>query len=323
LQSLSPLESVSVVIPSFNEGENLLSTVSCVLKNTRCPEFELIVVDDASTDGSVDEILYRYLRDPSVRVVRAGGVGVARAKNLGAYHARGEAVVFLDAHSYTPDGWLGDLLAPLQSRSVGLIAPALGSLAHPQGPKGYGLTWEDPSLLMCWLPARDTSPYPVPLLCGACQAARRSEFLSAGGFDAEMTRWGSEDHELSLRFWLMGYTVLVHPQVFVYHQFQDVHPYQVNWYGVLFNMLRMSLLHLRLDRVNAVLSHYKNMVDLPASLHGVLGTNVLSRRAQLEYARRRSDDWWFTMFGVWASADGRRELMSGQDTGSSSGLSTF
>ncbi|HLF41974.1 MAG TPA: glycosyltransferase family 2 protein [Acidimicrobiia bacterium] len=290
---------VSVVIPSMNEGDNLLATVSSIVDNSFYPAFEVVVVDDGSTDGSADEVDHAHRSDPRVRVLKTAGMGVGRARNWGALHARGDVVIFIDAHCYTPPGWMTRLVAPLQNPSVGLVGPALASVTNPGGSKGYGLTWDDPSLLMRWLPASHDVPYPVPLLCGACQAVRRSDFMRVGSFDAGMTRWGSEDHELSLRFWLMGYAVLVQPQVSVYHLFRDHHPYHVDWYGVLFNILRMTLLHLRLDRAQAVLDHYRELTELPSSLHAVLGSDVLVRRAQLSRARVRTDDWWFSEFGVW------------------------
>ncbi len=47
---------VSIVIPAHNEGENLVDTVHCVLENTAYPDFEIVIVDDGSTDGSGDRL---------------------------------------------------------------------------------------------------------------------------------------------------------------------------------------------------------------------------------------------------------------------------
>ena len=61
---------VSIVIPAFNEGENLVDTVRCVLENTAYPDFEIVVVDDGSTDGSGDRLANVIGKDGRVGVVR-------------------------------------------------------------------------------------------------------------------------------------------------------------------------------------------------------------------------------------------------------------
>src|SRR4051812_30032497 len=94
----------SVVIPTRNEGSMLALTTDSVLGATRWPDVEVIVVDDGSTDDST--VCYRRRPDPRLRLLRSRGLGVARARNLGAQHARGEYVVFLDAHCTVSPDWL-------------------------------------------------------------------------------------------------------------------------------------------------------------------------------------------------------------------------
>ena len=70
----------SVVIPTLNEGALLPMTTNSVLSQAHGHDVEVIVVDDGSTDGSTD-VYTRYL-NPAVRLVRGGGLGVARARIL-------------------------------------------------------------------------------------------------------------------------------------------------------------------------------------------------------------------------------------------------
>src|SRR5919106_6521238 len=91
---------ISVVVVARNEGTWLLRTVQRYVA-TLPSGSEVIVVDDGSTDESAD----RLPTDRRVRVIRGRGAGVARARNLGGQRAKGDLLVFSDAHLELPDGW--------------------------------------------------------------------------------------------------------------------------------------------------------------------------------------------------------------------------
>ena len=291
------LSKVSVVIPAHNEGENLIDTVGCILENTVYPDFEIIVVDDGSTDGSGDRVADSFGAKGRVSVVRAAGLGVAGARNLGAQWASGEILVFLDGHCYTPPGWMTALIAPLGDPQVGIVGPSFASLHEGNGARGFGATWRDASLEIEWLPQRGDEPYPLPLLPGGCHAMRLSDFEKIGYYDSGMTRWGSEDQELSLRAWLMGYQVVVQPQAIIYHLFRKRHPYQVDASQVLYNRLRMALLHLREERVARVIDYYKCTHGFAQIIIWLLQSDVMDRRRQFQEMRCRDDNWFFARFG--------------------------
>lgn len=86
----------SVVIPVYNKGPHIHRSVSSVL-NQRFEDFELIIVNDASTDNSLEEIM--KFDDPRIRVFHRDqpGPGGYAARNVGIREARAEWVVFLDA----------------------------------------------------------------------------------------------------------------------------------------------------------------------------------------------------------------------------------
>ena len=93
---------VSIIMPCYNGEAFLAEAVGSVLAQT-FRDFELIVVDDGSTDGSAD-ILARYV-DP-VRVIRQTNRGVSAARNVGIAAARGDFIAFLDAD----DTWESEFL---------------------------------------------------------------------------------------------------------------------------------------------------------------------------------------------------------------------
>jgi len=288
--------SVSVIIPAHNEGRNLADTVDCILTHSHAPGLEVVVVDDDSTDGSAARLRRRFCGDERVRVVRGPGLGVAGSRNLGARESVGDILIFIDGHCYTPPGWVPALTSPLADPGVGMIGPAFASLEHGNGCLGMGVTWQGPGLGYQWLMQQGDAPYPVPLVTGGCQAFRRTVFETLGRYDSGMTRWGSEDLEMSLRAWLMGYEVLVHPQVVIYHLFRKKFPYHVDSASVIHNRLRLAMLHLSRDRLIRVFNHYRDDPDFSRSLIMLMESDVTERRKEMIKSRIHDDDWYLSRF---------------------------
>src|SRR5712691_8737420 len=90
---LRPNRRISVVVTSRNEGKRLRETVENLI-DTLPARSDILVIDDGSTDGSTRFLTRKPKR--GVRVHRKKGLGVARARNWGASHTRGDVVVFAD-----------------------------------------------------------------------------------------------------------------------------------------------------------------------------------------------------------------------------------
>ncbi len=86
----------SVVVPVHNAGLTIAATVASVLAQTE-PRFELILIDDGSTDASLATLLRLATTDPRIRVVSQPNAGVAATRNLGMEIAAASLVAFLDA----------------------------------------------------------------------------------------------------------------------------------------------------------------------------------------------------------------------------------
>ena len=294
MSSCSSSPSVSVVIPSHNEGDNLRRTVHSLLAGLPA-DGEIVVVDDLSTDGSAECLTSGY---GGVTVLRPSErLGVGGARNLGFAHARGEVVVFSDAHVEAPLDWTAPLLAAMARPEVAAVSPAI-SVMHTPGAKGYGFRWSDAALTVDWLGRHGDEPYPVPMLCGCFLAVRRDRFVEAGGFDPGLILWGSEDAELCLRFWLLGYECLLVPEVDVSHLFRTSHPYAIDWEMVLHNMLRVAVVHFGAERIRRVVECVAGNSAFPAAFARLAAGDAWARRDQLRAARRHDDDWFFRRFGM-------------------------
>lgn len=94
---------ISVVIPLYNKEQSIASTLQTVLKQTY-QDFEIVIVNDGSTDYSVEEVA--KVLDPRIRLIHQSNAGVSAARNRGIEEARGEYIAFLDAD----DIWKPDYL---------------------------------------------------------------------------------------------------------------------------------------------------------------------------------------------------------------------
>jgi glycosyltransferase involved in cell wall biosynthesis len=122
---------ISVIIPVYNSERYLAEAMKSVLGQT-LPAYEIIIVDDGSTDGS-GEIARRY--GPSLRYIRQTNQGAATARNVGVNTAQGNLLAFLDAD----DVWLPHKLAKqvelLQQQGDGFVVCRFHPVLEP------GVVW--------------------------------------------------------------------------------------------------------------------------------------------------------------------------------------
>lgn len=283
---------VSVVVLARNEGANLRRTVKR-LHATLPERSEIVVVDDGSADGCAD---FLAANGAGVKLIRSDHLGVAKGRNLGARESRGDIIIFADAHISMEPGWWEPMVKLVAKPAVGAVAPTISDMKEPQR-KGYGLKMHGPDPTEEWLAKPVSVPRRVPLLPGCCLAMRRDTFEKTGGFDPGMVSWGSNDNEISLRLWLLGYELWVAPQVDVRHLFRSRHPYSVQWSWVLHNKLRLAHVHFGRARIARVVEELSQHAEFDAAMVMLKRSDVTRRRAQLRRRRQHDDEWYFQKFG--------------------------
>jgi glycosyltransferase involved in cell wall biosynthesis len=284
---------LSAVVISRDEGASLRRTVEN-LDDTLPGGDEIVVVDDGSTDRSVDSL---PLRRGRVKLIRGKDLGVARARNLGARNSRGDTIVFCDAHISLKPFWWRPLAELIRQPHVGAAAPTIVNTGEPRT-VGHGLRFDGPRLDVRWFRRAPKVPTAVPLLPGCCVAMRRDVLDATGGWDEGTLQRGCVDNEGWLRLWLLGYELLVTADTEVGHLFRRRSPYPVGWPQYLHNRLRLAFIHLKPDRVAKVVGALRNSPRYGDALLLLSSSNAATRRRELLSRRVRDDDWFFDRFGM-------------------------
>ena len=291
-------ETVSFILPALNEGENLFKTIQSLHETSTC-DYEIIVVDNGSTDKSTD-FMEKDTGKSCIRLFKTQKpLGVARARNFGAAFAQGDILVFADAHILFSPGWLGPVIELLQREEMGIVAPAISSWDAPNV-LALGMRWTDAKLNLECHGTQASEPYAVPMLPGMCQAFRRDFFHRIEGFDSGMVGYGTEDLEICLRAWLLGYNVFVVPEVVVSHLFRSgAHrPYESRWVDAIYNMLRAIYAHFNARRAQRVVAALKATPTFTEAYHLIRESDIWIKRRSLEVKRIHDDNWFFEQFSM-------------------------
>jgi GT2 family glycosyltransferase len=212
---------VSVIIPNYNGKRFLVTCLDALRGQTYSSErTEIIMVDDASTDDSVQFVRERY---PEIKVVRlSSNSGLAIGCNAGAQAATGELLVMLNNDTEAEPGWLAALVEAAEKHpQAGAIASKMllfdrrtvlhnaGDLMGADGiPRNRGVWQED-----CGQYDGETVVFGG---CGGGVAYRRKAWQQAGGFDERLFMY-LEDVDLAWRLQLLGWEARFAPAARLYH----------------------------------------------------------------------------------------------------------
>ena len=194
---------VSVVIPVFNAGDYLAQALRSVARQTY-RDFEVVVVDDGSTDPRTLAILEAAAREPGVSVHRTPNGGPSRARNLGVERARGAYVLPLDADDYLAPAFLAKTVPLLDADpALGVVYTWVGLVGGHHG------VWR-------------TGGFSVTDLLSRCtihvsSLYRRKLWEDVGGYDPRFVE-SCEDWDFWLGAAQRGWTGRCVPEVLVYYR---------------------------------------------------------------------------------------------------------
>jgi GT2 family glycosyltransferase len=209
---------VSIVMVTRDGSDVVERALRALLENTT-PCYELILIDNASGDGT--PALLREVENATV-VLNTRNYGFGVANNQGATHARGRHVLFLNQDAFVHPRWLPPLLERIDSDArIGAIGPML---LNPNGSlQCAGALLSRSGSATCYgdgdRPERPEYRFTrvVDYLAGACLLVRRRAFNEVGGFDPAYGLAYFEDSDLCLALAARGYRSVYEPSSTVTH----------------------------------------------------------------------------------------------------------
>lgn len=233
----------SIVILNFNRKKDALELLGSLSAQT-FNDYELILVDNASSDGSVSEIKKQY---PKVKII-ALSKNIGRAgHNKGAEKAKGKILVFLDADMNFPSSFLGKLAKKFTKFSK--LNAAAFRMYDPENKKRV------------WAAVRikeggSKDKGYESTFGGGMWAVRRKIFKKVGGFNPDFFVYVDE-WEYLIRFWKKGYSVRYFPDLVGYHK-ESPYAYRsvMKGYHVIVNHAQIYALYLPINLWPRFLRHH-------------------------------------------------------------------
>lgn len=197
---------ISVVINVYNEEENIQDCLDSLLNQTY-KDFELIIVDDGSTDETMD-IVESYYDRFEMQLFSTPHVGIKKARRKGIDKTSGEYIIVIDADEILEPDFIEQIINPFDQSEVGAVGGILKSEGEGWVTQGYGVLNE----IFYGLRASGNE---ADWIQGGCSAYRREALEEVGGLANEKV---SADKDISWKLSKSGWRVLINRKAVAYHR---------------------------------------------------------------------------------------------------------
>ena len=218
---------VSIIIPNYNGGDLLYNCIDSIYKNISIKDFEIIVVDNGSTDNSINRVKSNF---QNVEIISSNSnLGYSGGCNLGATHASGKYLLFLNNDTEHSSEWIEKLVHFLDSNSkIAAVQPKILNIHNKKlfdyagGAGGFIDKFCFPFVQgrIFHTLEEDHNQYNNPSrifwASGAAFMIRSNIFKTLEGFDKVYFAY-MEEIDLCWRAQAMGYKIYSVPDSFVYH----------------------------------------------------------------------------------------------------------
>lgn len=216
---------VSICILNYN-GKHYLEACINSIYDIDYPKdrFEIVVVDNASSDGSVEFLKNKF---PSVRIFEfSENLGFSGGYNRAINQINNEYIVLLNVDTKVTKNWLSELVKPANQKDIAACGSKMLFYDHPDlinhaGGQitiaGFGYDIDFGKKDECKI----NNPKYISTACGGAMLIKKSIFKEVGEFDSAYFMY-FEDVDLCWRFWLYGYKILYTPSSIVLHKYSGV-----------------------------------------------------------------------------------------------------
>jgi GT2 family glycosyltransferase len=217
LTALYPM--VSIVVVTYGNLDLTRLCLGSVLRDTEHPRYEVIIVDNASTDGTPDYLRALAGDHENVRIVlNDTNRGFAAANNQGLAIASGDVLILLNNDTVVPRGWLSGLLSHLEDAEIGLLGPVTNAVGNEAK---VSPDYADITGLQPYADNRRNAlsgrHFDIRMLAMFCLAMRRDVFERLGPLDENYGVGMFEDDDYSMRAKAAGYRVVCAEDVYIHH----------------------------------------------------------------------------------------------------------
>lgn len=219
MKNSNPL--VSIIIPNYN-GKIHLDECLNSLQRIESEDYEIVFVDNASDDGSVEFVKDNF---PEIKILQLEkNYGFAEGCNLGVEKAQGDYIVFLNNDTKVDALWLKELLVAVETHGENHVYSSKILFYHEPGTLNTigGVITPMGSGLDIYFGKEDVAEYNkirfVGSPSGCSMLLKKSLFLEMGGFDKDYFAY-LEDVDFGWRCWLHGHKIYYIPESVVYHKY--------------------------------------------------------------------------------------------------------
>ncbi|MGH9115621.1 MAG: glycosyltransferase [Acidimicrobiales bacterium] len=203
-----PVPEVSVIIPAKNADATIAEQLEALCRQDTTLTFEVIVVDDQSTDDTCGAARAFTGRLPSLRLLRTvDRTGHSHGRNVGASHSAGRSLLFLDADDVADEGYVQAMGVALRD------SPMVGGMLSPFRTNSRKVSQDSPSLQSA---VSDGMYGWLPWISAGVLGISADLFDRLGGFDESLSR--TEDPDLGWRASIAGVTMAAVPDAVLHYR---------------------------------------------------------------------------------------------------------
>lgn len=300
---------ISIIIASRNEGILVKNTILSMISSKNKSKYEIVLVDDGSTDGSSDFLAEDF---DNVLLIKTNGVGLGPARNLGVKFAKGTYLIFCDAHIEVEDFWL-DKLQRVILDGADAVCPVIENLeletgskwnlieksvyARKSNPRMLGKTMINSNTSIWLEPSKDVCE--TAILPGGCYMIKKDAFLNVGGYQKEFKNYGWDEEDISMKLWTNGYVLKASPFVTIKHFFRPAMPYHVKEKDIYYNLVYFAIFHYNEERLKNLLRRLEVIKTVSVIYETLINReDIIAKRNQNFSTRKYNDDWFMKKFGI-------------------------